>query len=476
MNKAKRIITVILTAAVMLQLFIISASAASASLSVSASSLSIGDTLTVTVTFSNGSSSIGAVEGYLSFDSSVIEYTSGNNTSLSSGSKVKMVGIGDGSSSTVKFTVKFKCKAAGTSSLSLSGTVLDYETESSSSVSASKSVTVKGASALSSDATLKSLVGSYGSLTPAFSPSVTSYSVTVPNNVTVYTITANTNHSGAKTTYSGSKELKVGVNTRSVTVTAEDGVTKKTYTIKITRKEGDASSGSNVTSSKAEASSGGTSSIVPSSEFTIGDKGYSLLDEWPADTVLPAGFAADEYAYGERTIAALKSNGGTVLIYAADEYGEGCFVIYDEETGVFSDFTALEYNGESYMLTERDRTNAVPVGFSSGETELLGKTVSVWTDSEGRMLIYAVSTDGSKGFYLYDEQTGVIERYIDEAVSAPKEESEGWLDSYRGNADALFKTVVVETVIIALLLILTVTFICLYAGKCRKAKQNEKEE
>lgn len=476
MKFTKRFCTLILTLSVLLQLFVVSASAASASLSVSSSTLSIGDTLTVTVTMSNGSSAIGVTEGFLSFNSSVLEYTSGSNTNLQSGSKVKMVSVGDGSATSSKFTIKFKCKAAGTSSLSLSGTVVDFVSEADSSVSASRTVTVKSAEPLSSDATLKSLVGSYGSLTPSFSSSVTSYSVTVPNSVTVYTITAQTNHSGAKTSYTGSKNLSVGVNTRSVTVTAEDGVTKKTYTIKITRQPG-ASTSSNSTSTTVTSSESPSSNTSSEFEFTIGENGYNIMSEWPADTKLPSGFFAIEYSYGKKQIAALKSHGEMMLIYASDAYGNNKFVIYNEDTKAFSEFYALEYNGNSYILIDRDRTDSVPVGFSSTKADLLGRETTVWTDASGRMLIYAIDSNGEKGFYLYNKETGVIEKYSQSVDAEPleneSENKEHWLDKYKNNNDALFKTVVIETIIIAVLLIISVTFITLYALKCRKNKTDQ---
>ena len=61
------------------------------------------------------------------------------------------------------------------------------------------------------------------------------YSVTVENDVTEVGIKASTQDSKAKVEISGNKDLKVGDNTVSIQVTAEDG-TQKTYTVKVTRK------------------------------------------------------------------------------------------------------------------------------------------------------------------------------------------------------------------------------------------------
>ncbi len=63
----------------------------------------------------------------------------------------------------------------------------------------------------------------------------TEYDVEVPNNVSSVKVYATPVDSNAKVSGTGNVELKEGLNKVSVTVTAEDGVTKKTYTMNITR-------------------------------------------------------------------------------------------------------------------------------------------------------------------------------------------------------------------------------------------------
>ena len=72
-----------------------------------------------------------------------------------------------------------------------------------------------------------------------FNPNKTSYSTEVPNNVESIEIYANKGQSGQTITGTGKKTLKEGTNTFSVVVTAEDGKTKKTYTVNVTRKAKD---------------------------------------------------------------------------------------------------------------------------------------------------------------------------------------------------------------------------------------------
>jgi len=87
----------------------------------------------------------------------------------------------------------------------------------------------------SSDATLKSLTVSKGTLTPAFNLNTKSYTLDVPNEVTSITINAIANYSAATVRGNGTKSLNVGENTFNIVVTAEDGTTTNTYKVLVTR-------------------------------------------------------------------------------------------------------------------------------------------------------------------------------------------------------------------------------------------------
>ena len=88
----------------------------------------------------------------------------------------------------------------------------------------------------SSDATLKSLTVSSGTLSPTFSASTTSYTVSVPYSVTSLTVGATVNNSEASVTGTGSKNLSVGDNKINVVVTSGDKTTK-TYIVTVTREK-----------------------------------------------------------------------------------------------------------------------------------------------------------------------------------------------------------------------------------------------
>jgi len=90
--------------------------------------------------------------------------------------------------------------------------------------------------ALSTDATLSGLTISSGTLSPAFSSAVTAYRVSLPTTTDELTIDATANHPNATTSGdTGLQSLKIGANTFTITVTAEDGDTQLDYTLTVTR-------------------------------------------------------------------------------------------------------------------------------------------------------------------------------------------------------------------------------------------------
>lgn len=86
----------------------------------------------------------------------------------------------------------------------------------------------------SSDAALASLELSAGTLTPAFDPAVTSYTADVPFGTASVGVTATVNDPFASLVGDGTLNVSSGSSTASLVVTAEDGVTTKTYTVTVT--------------------------------------------------------------------------------------------------------------------------------------------------------------------------------------------------------------------------------------------------
>ena len=119
--------------------------------------------------------------------------------------------------------------------------------------------------------TLFDLSSSAGTISPAFSPTTTSYTASVPNSTASVTITPTVTDPTSTVTVNGNTvasgtvspaiPLSIGNNTITVLVTAQDGTTTKTYTIQVTRI-------SNVATLSGLASSAGALSPTFSSSTT----------------------------------------------------------------------------------------------------------------------------------------------------------------------------------------------------------------
>ncbi|WP_336691434.1 IPTL-CTERM sorting domain-containing protein [Delftia acidovorans] len=103
----------------------------------------------------------------------------------------------------------------------------------------------------STNADLSALALSSGTLAPGFGAGTLAYTATVPNASSTITVTATAADSGATILVNGAAAttpvaLNVGSNTVSIEVTAQDGTTKKTYVVTVTREAKQSASGSGV--------------------------------------------------------------------------------------------------------------------------------------------------------------------------------------------------------------------------------------
>ena len=249
----KKIISLITVVAMLLTLMMIGVSAASATVTGN-STLKAGDTLTLTLKFNTAD--LYGFEGDVTYDSSKIEFQSAkfSNAAVTfnyndatkhfTAFSASVISTSD----SVQMTFKVKATlAAGTSvSVGFSNLLnvvgIMCEEQSVPSVSYTKAIATP-APAPSTDATLSSLKltnangGAAISLTPSFNKNVTSYTVSVPYNVSKVNVSATATNSKAKITAgTGAVTLKENSTTTvNIKVQAEDGKTTKTYTVKITR-------------------------------------------------------------------------------------------------------------------------------------------------------------------------------------------------------------------------------------------------
>ena len=201
---------------------------AAGSVSVTADKTDVGvsDTITVYIKTSEPEDPSVAPEISVTYDSDKLEVTDCNVDYGGGGGLLTITGT--------DAQITMKALAAGSASISAEAVIDD---DGNNPATGSTSVVVGGntAAVLSSDATLRALTVSPGSLSPAFTPQGTEYTIEVDDSVTDITVSGGvTNEKAQITAASGFKNLKSGTNEAVITVTAEDGSTM-TYHFTITR-------------------------------------------------------------------------------------------------------------------------------------------------------------------------------------------------------------------------------------------------
>lgn len=237
MKKLVSLLTVLILCLASMLSISVSAASASASLT-GPGTVRAGDTITLSFNL-NGSGLFGA-SGTLSYDSSQVSLTSTKQT-IASPWMVEFngnnfVAYDNNLSNPIKgnktlFTATFKVKsveAGANIKISYTNVVASDGNADSSIGTVTYSKTV--AAPLSTDNKLATLTVGNATISPAFSPDTTSYSASVPFDVSKLNVTATAADSKAKVSVSSPNLVPGGSTKVTITVTAESGA-KKTYTI-----------------------------------------------------------------------------------------------------------------------------------------------------------------------------------------------------------------------------------------------------
>ncbi len=416
----KTAICALLCVAVITSVLTFSVSAAGTVIAFSKSSLTVGDSLTVTVTISHDSELYG-VSCIINYDDTVLSYASGSASGGAGSLKIVESPSGD---KKVSYTLKFTALKAGSSAISVvncTGSILGSSGATSVPISgASATVTVKNA-ALSANANLKSLTVSTGKLSPAFSATRKSYTVTVNNDVTQCKIYATAADKDAKVEVpDNNKALEIGVNTRTVTVTAPDG-TQKVYTIKITRKEKvEENSSENDTSSEENSSEDVTSEDPETPEedplaTNIDGADFTVIEDI-AEIKLFNGFTAQKVEFNgvEVDVAVDADKNYTIYYLTSAEGGEPAPYTYEKETDTFTKLQYLSQVENTYIFSQIPEDMTVGENYYKTSATINGFSVDCYASNNSSLsdfyYIYCYA-DGRFGMYRYDNRENVMQRY-----------------------------------------------------------------
>ncbi len=332
---------------------LLTAYAASGRIAFSDPSATVGGQITVKMKVTSTDANLMSADVMLAYDSDALEFVEGTDAEGGAGA-VRIHGDGGTpNTGTMAFELTFNALAAGTTKLTVtSQEVYDGDSKL---VTIDKvgdsTVTIGALENASSDATLKSLAVSPGTLSPAFSPDVDTYAVTVGTDVEKINISAVRNDENASVDVSGDEDLQMGENRVTCKVTAQDGETTKEYVIVVTKAEGGASAGeTTLTGNEVKLSSSGkTITILPPD----------------AGAVLPEGFVETPIDIDGSQVTgwvlASETEPQYCIVYGMNDAGEKSFYRYDLGE---NERTIQRYFEASGQLVAVDTYNALVADFN----------------------------------------------------------------------------------------------------------------
>lgn len=388
--------------------------AETARISVSSGNCEVGDTVDITISVSG--SNIMLCDFIVNYDASMITPVSG---SYDAGGNDVLRFI---STDATSFKVTFKAIKPGTASISVAKSTAqigsmteDYMNV----VTSSGSITITAPQSYSTDNTLSSLEISPGVLSPAFSPNVTTYTTSVGSDCQKLTVSAVANDSKATVSVTGTR-MDIGLNTTTITVTAENG-SKKVYTIKTTKaddiktSDNDNKNDDNSQIDNTVDNNDNGANAVQQPTVSVNGYEYSIIssfDEHP----LPDGYVQSEMDYnGIKIAVGMGIDTNITLVYLESDNGQGesGFYVYDTVNRTFSKYIQIYQPDLSYCILPIDVSSMeLPDGYDMVKLTISGEEVDALLDRTGNYaLFYGVSSTGETGWFRYNVNDGTIQGY-----------------------------------------------------------------
>lgn len=222
-----------------------------------------------------------------------------------------------------------------------------------------------------------------------------------------------------------------------------------------------------------------TSSTGIEADTIVSTDGTKIISTVFADEFMPPLFHKETTTYnGQAVETAVFDMGNMSLLYVTDTTGEnGNFSIYNSQTGELEDFKMLQsIENRFIIILKAPEDVVVPDGFTKASLQWDGLTLeayavnnidnSVITDVSGSdfFLLYAMSSEGNKGWYLYDQYGGTYQRYLPIVSKAAGDEDAGFFDKLLGNdnEDAKYEYEAVAKRRLIIILIMAAVMIAMF--------------
>ena len=248
--------------------------------------------------------------------------------------------------------------------------------------------------------------------------------------------------SGYEASMSYGEELNLALG--SGTITVEGGTP-------VTEEEGE-----------DEEESGSSSAVTDGLTAEVDGITYTINTEFKEKDI-PLGCVAKDVEYnGSTTHAMVIEATGDKVFFLTDGEGVSDYFIYDEEAKTFSKTEPILINNKMTLFICNNTENPeLPERFQTTTMSINEKEFTIWNnvDNQDYYLVYAVSSEGTKGFYQYDSVEETYQRVnMADIESAPAEETEkapsaGIMGTIEEN---LMMVIIVGVAMIILLLIIVI--------------------
>ncbi len=412
------------------------------SISLSSSSIQKGGSVTVTVSISC-SEALGAYSYCLSYDSSLLEYQSGDG--YGGGGTVSCAGYGDGNITSASNSFTFSAintgsayvstgssdvytwgeehagasdagatitiTAAGgnstteatTSEPNTTDTPATTETNSSESTTenttdtSSEDTTEDTTEEMSDNCYLSSIQITPGELKPEFAKDTYTYETTVPGDTTSLAINAIPEDSKSSVSITGNEDFEPGKTSHiSIKVTAETG-DNHIYDIAVNVEE----------------------LVDTRAIIQIDGKDYYFTEDYSKLTV-PEGFAEVKEKFDDTEIILYQSPNGLVkCAYLTDKDSKnGAWYIIDTTAKSAVPFVNVASAYKSFIILTAGEDVTVPSGYTAFTYKFNKNSVTAYHKYEDDtiLVVYAMSPDGEPGWFYYDTVEKTFTRFVAEAV------------------------------------------------------------
>ncbi len=219
---------------------------------------------------------------------------------------------------------------------------------------------------------------------------------------------------------------------------------------------------------------------------TIDGVKYKIWQDYEG-VELPNGFGPYIFEYNNKQSEGAVDGSGRVRIAYLEntKTGEKGFYIYFNEQ--FMPFIHVNDIASSYVIYPLEEGVKVPKIFDVQVDGFRGGTLPVWKSSdarlEGRILMYATAPNGDRGFYLYDEASATVQRFIQINYEDPVELEEPTNpdEIVADKAQTLYAKIIEDKEIFTIIAILaafafSLLIACIFLFSVRRSKRADKEK